>query len=879
MVKMDPYAYSATIGNGSFRAAPPQNQGYSYGWGNSSVSAAAIPQNFRNTPNFANARGGYGDAPKIPKGQFAQNRAGVGYGRWVAPGGARQGGADPGSFPKKAWSQQPFGQNFFKKAAKKETDPTGKTPAMLLHEVFKDISETYEEVASHPKAYRCVLTVAGQQFAMVAPAKKTAKQKTAEMALRTLRPDLHITPFEDGVTVQPVTAEGTVPLQPITRPAMKPEGEDAPPPAKKIKLNALESALSLLDCMRKLCAERVSEGPFNPVFDITDITESASTTGDKRKFRATLTFSEQGKVYTHEGFGKMSTRDVVVREALLDLFNVPQAEIRRIVRRHLMGKLTDMPIIQTLYQVAHLCGCEVEFKVDIATDQKAVGHVAPTFVAVCTLTDHSMDDKKVEFTSPPSRSKHEAKEYAAHELLRSHFDIDPPAVAAERPPVVEQPVPPCQKLHVLLAKQNRSVTPNIKYEDLGLADDTVSQMGTIFKSKLIINDKEEFIGSGKSKKAAKNDAAMLALKKIFMFDYNDPASEPVIEAPPRARRSAKNGSSQLCFDVAEYAKREYYSMCNFYAVKPSTEVAAFFLVNELDEKRLVAIGSSRPGVVEGQVVGSARGTAIIHFDPIVIARRSLLRYLINEVGKVGDPKCIFVRGEDGMLRLNEGLRLVLYATYAPNCSYSCKEASVKKLSVLGPTHLIPAPEEVQSFNDIQQTGRMHVHCAADKIYKWSKLGVQGALLSTLMHPILPHSIFFGSQAPVSDASLLFALFGRMEPPTNPCKVESIKNNIILSSSPAHVWTRDMEHVEMLNIDSGRTNKGSPSRLCKKAIFEAFLKLADGMKCGTYMEAKQKAVAYNEAKRVLYEQMEAAGLGKWQTKPAKLVDFSLDSFDI
>ncbi|VDM70841.1 unnamed protein product, partial [Strongylus vulgaris] len=171
----------------------------------------------------------------------------------------------------------------------------------------------YEEVASHPKAYRCILTVAGQQFAMVAPAKKTAKQKTAEMALRTLRPDLPITPFEDGVTVQPVTAEGTVPLQPIARPAIKPEGEDAPP-AKKIKLNALESALSLLDCMRKLCAERVSEGPFNPVFDITDITESASTTGDKRKFRATLTFAEQGKVYTREGFGKMSTRDVVVRE-------------------------------------------------------------------------------------------------------------------------------------------------------------------------------------------------------------------------------------------------------------------------------------------------------------------------------------------------------------------------------------------------------------------------------------------------------------------------------------------------------------------------------------------------------------------------------------
>lgn len=40
----------------------------------------------------------------------------------------------------------------------------------------------------------------------------------------------------------------------------------------------------------------------------------------------------------------------------------------------------------------------------------------------------------------------------------------------------------------------------------------------------------------------------------------------------------------------------------------------------------MAIGSSRPGTVDGQTVGTARGTAIIHFDPIILARRSLMRY-------------------------------------------------------------------------------------------------------------------------------------------------------------------------------------------------------------------------------------------------------------
>ncbi|KAE9419664.1 hypothetical protein Angca_001428, partial [Angiostrongylus cantonensis] len=264
---MDPYVYTVSLGNGNFRA-PPQSEPYSYGWGSSPVCADVAPRNFRKT-SYPGSRQGSGDLSK-------------------------------------------FGQHFFKKT-KKETDPTGKTPAMLLHELFKDVSETYEEVASHPKAYRCILTVLDQQFSMVAPAKKTAKQKTAEIALRTLRPDLNITPFEDGVTVQPVVTDAVTPAQPSRRPVPQSDGEGAPP-AKKIKLTALESALSLLDCLRKLCAERVSEGPFNPVFDIVDITESGATPGDKRKFRATLTFAEQGKIYTHEGFGKICTRDVAVRE-------------------------------------------------------------------------------------------------------------------------------------------------------------------------------------------------------------------------------------------------------------------------------------------------------------------------------------------------------------------------------------------------------------------------------------------------------------------------------------------------------------------------------------------------------------------------------------
>ncbi|EFO86433.1 hypothetical protein CRE_01205 [Caenorhabditis remanei] len=82
----------------------------------------------------------------------------------------------------------------------KKVDTSGKTPAELVYELFKNVEAKYTEVDG---LHRCLLLVDGLEFHMDASTKKVAKQLCAQLVLRTLRSDLHVTPFEELVTAKP----------------------------------------------------------------------------------------------------------------------------------------------------------------------------------------------------------------------------------------------------------------------------------------------------------------------------------------------------------------------------------------------------------------------------------------------------------------------------------------------------------------------------------------------------------------------------------------------------------------------------------------------------------------------------------------------------
>nr|pir hypothetical protein H15N14.1a - Caenorhabditis elegans [Caenorhabditis elegans] len=792
-------------------------------------------------------------------------------------------------------------------AAPKKFDSTGKSPAMLLHELFKDVSEEYTEVEGVPKKYCCTLKVNGRTFQMESVNKKAAKQKCSELVVRDLRPDVHVTPFEEGVAAKaaaPVKKEIDAASgngQNNKRNADAISNQPTPKKVsavKKAKLTPVESALSLLDLMQKIIAESAEK--YSPVFEASEVPkdpeipevevkkEEVDTNGENvanekksgwRKnetmHNVTLKFVEQNKQYTKMGPSRGVLKDMVIREALRDLFNVSHADITTVARRHASNRLGhDTTILQCLNTICSILNCTLTIECEPAED-RPLGIGRAYFMAKCTIIDHNENDLKFEVKSSSLASKAMAKDWVAQETLKNYFAIDPSS-CVKTDAVSSQG--PCALLHAMLNKQTKQKC-KIAYEFKDNVPPVAGQATTTFYCECVIDETDRYIGVGRSKKLAKSEAAMQALKKLFKIDY-DPAGNYPLALTSRAMTESK--VSPLCRHIAEFCKREYHQMTEYYQIPPSNLFAAFLLVNAQEEKRVLAMGSSIQYIVEPDTLSGANGTSLLHLDAIILARRAMLKAFIHELSTVDSECSIFEKKEEGKAALKPNLRLVLYSNYSPPCIHAVDDAATKKLSYVTPTNLTCVPDDVLTYEQIKETKSLRVHCTADKLFKWNTLGIQGALLSNVLHPIFIDNIFFGSEAPVSDESLSYALQGRLGPNENEREiiVESMPVQMRMHMGISHLWHRGVDSVETLDYNTGRTSKGSPSRVCKAEIFEAYRKL-NGVDQAVvnYAKAKEMASEYQYEKKVFYEKLEAAGLGKWQTKPAELVDsFTLAAFD-
>ncbi|CAD6197588.1 unnamed protein product [Caenorhabditis auriculariae] len=863
---MDPNNGASYGGYGygdAYAATNDPNESLNYGW-----PAAGVMSSMSE-----------GQAPYQQSSGFPLKGSGRGF---VAQGGSWAPPPTRSSFPRK--NGPPFGwkNNVQKKSdTQKRVEAAGKLPAMLLHELFRNVTEDYQEVQSVPKKYRCNITINGQQFSMEAANKKAAKHRAAELALRSLRPDLQVKPYEEGITTVPTNAVAA--KRPAAEPlAQQHEGAKNNVGGKKIKLSPLDSALSLLDFFRKLCSD--AGAAFAPVFDCAPVGKTDSPTDSQTEYTVTLSFPAQQRTYTRTGKGKAMLKDLVIREALQDFFKISDADIRSVIRRNLCNKIqTDIPIVQTLHIVCDLSHCDVKFTFD-TPDNIPLGTGPTPYIAVCKIIDHSEGDKEISFKSEPAGSKHEAKERAALHMLRSYFEIDPVSKVGDENQQGQAVQGPCQILNIMWTRRNKKAAA-IKYDFTDLSLNNMPNFLCFCEV-----EGEKYQGEGRSKKLAKNAAATEVLRALFKYEYSVDGPLPPELAPKKHsdKQAEKNSRfegavvSPLCTEILEFSKQKYYDMCSEFRIGMSTQMACFFLVNEKNEKRLLSIGSSAPTVIDVGTLTSAKGNSIVHLDPLVLARRGLVRYLMSEVElEAQDPtQTIFLRGADNKLKLRPNYHLVLYANYPPNCSFAALERPEKRLSYLTRNAFLPTPDEPQTLQEVQETSEIRINSTADKVFKWSVLGVQGALLSTLMHPILPTTAFFGHAAPVSDESLKFALFGRLGEPKIPFTVESKRVNIMMLQSEPHLWYRSSNGPEVIDCTTGRTTKGAPSKVCKSELFEEYRKLKDAITTTeSYEDTKARAHEYQLAKNMFYEQLQKDGFGAWQKKPKELVDFTFDSLDV
>ncbi|UMM10213.1 hypothetical protein L5515_000089 [Caenorhabditis briggsae] len=459
------------------------------------------------------AVGGGGDRSTSSGGILGQEWTGEAANQFVMQSHLRtfpsKSGGGPGGHSKPNWRQQKQQRQSAGPPAPKKTETAGKTPAMILHEVFKSITEDYSEVeGAVPKRYICTLTVNGRQFQMESANKKAAKQKCAEAVVRELRPDLHVTPFEEGVTAKatppapPKSAAGNG--QPNKRNAEDQTNQPAakktaaPGAVKKIKLTPVESAQSLLDFMQKTIAE--SKEKYTPVFEAIELPRAeemvevkaedmrqepievavdenaeAPAAGAKRskkekvrkpevQHQVTLKFLEQGKEFTKTGPNRGMLKDMLIREALREVFNVPQEAITIVARRHALNRLgTDMNLVQCLQTIAGVLNCKVSLDTEPAED-RPIGDGKMYFMGRAKIIDLNEDGKEFETKSTSVPSKALAREHAAMEMLKQYFKMDTDSIQTnEAHGNSSGQQGPCAVLHAMMNKATKQQT-KIGYE-------------------------------------------------------------------------------------------------------------------------------------------------------------------------------------------------------------------------------------------------------------------------------------------------------------------------------------------------------------------------------------------------------------------------------
>ena len=99
------------------------------------------------------------------------------------------------------------------------------------------------------------------------------------------------------------------------------------------------------------------------------------------------------------------------------------------------------------------------------------------------------------------------------------------------------------------------------------------------------------------------------------------------------------------------------------------------------------------------------------------------------------------------------------------------------------------------------------------------------------------------------------------------------------------WLAHDSGLEVIRCDTGKTDKGLPSRLCKNDMYKRFSKIWHRMepstRCSstipaTYHDTKHAVVSYQMAKEQLYTAMAQHGMGQWIKKPPEQDQFQIEN---
>ncbi len=362
--------------------------------------------------------------------------------------------------------------------------------------------------------------------------------------------------------------------------------------------------------------------------------------------------------------------------------------------------------------------------------------------------------------------------------------------------------------------------------------------------------------------------------------------------------------------------------------QPGRKVIAAFVMEDTttEELTVVTIGSGTRCVTGEQL--SLQGMVVNDSHAEVIARRSLVRYFYKQLSVYfgSSLDTIFIPSIDSNLAcLRENLKFHLYISTAP-CgdgaqfsrdddlnrnppsdethlpTMTSKLQGVLRTKMEGGEGTIPMSGDTtpQTWDGIQQGGRLRTMSCSDKVARWNVLGLQGALLSHFMKPVYMSSLALGSLhhhghlsravcCRFNDISSLPDSYKVNHPSLGRIQSgDDMKRHTEKTSNFSLNWALGDERGELNDGRTGRpvpppgipdsAHKTNSSRVSKAQLFSRFLQLTEltpqqGCFEGkTYKECKEMAVGFQEAKKQLYKHCEQRGYGMWMKKPMEQEQF-------
>lgn len=439
-----------------------------------------------------------------------------------------------------------------------------------------------------------------------------------------------------------------------------------------------------------------------------------------------------------------------------------------------------------------------------------------------------------------------------------------------------------------------------------------------FKMTVHVNN-ATFEGTGPSKKLAKNAAAKAALASLCNISYSPMISSQKNVPVPVDDKISSIELPQIHADtIGRLVTEKFMQIIKGQESYSRRKVLAGIVMTEnlnFNEAKVISV-STGTKCVNGEHM-SVHGAVLNDSHAEIVSRRCLMKYLYSQLelqaNSATQNQSIFVRNNGNTkypYKIKNGVHFHLYINTAP-----CGDARIfsphendtgvdkhpnrkargqlrTKIESGEGTIPVKSSDGIQTWDGVMQGQRLLTMSCSDKIARWNILGVQGALLSSIIEPIYLHSIVLGSL--LHPEHMYRAVCGRIEkaiqglPP--PYHLNKPRLALVTSAEPRNQakapnfginWTIGDTDVEVVNSLTGKTISNQSSRITKAAFFRKFanlLKVMPGLQnrrivCD-YGETKLKVEDYQTAKRELFDAFRREDLGNWLKKPIEQDEFCL-----